>query len=289
MTDTPDTVDTVDTVRIEGNTKASIRSRGWCFTVNNYTEEEYDELKTQLTQQAHRFIMGLEHLEVGTPHIQGYAWFKSARTLKQMKIINGRAHFEKAKGKPSQNYEYCSKEGKIVEQGFDYLHKVDPNIERRDKAMKRYEGVVWKDWQAKLLTDVSDAPNDRTVIWVVDRVGGQGKSFLAKYIYLTHTTIIADGKKDNVFNQLKTKLDAGLEPHVVLLDIPRCGKGYMNYGVIEQLKNGLVYSGKYEGGDCIFEPPHVIVFANFDPDYSQFTDDRWVVIDLSSEMSELEI
>ena len=118
-------------------------------------------------------------------------------------------------------------------------------------------------------------------MWVLDTAGGRGKSFLAKYLYLTFPTIIADGKKDNVFNQLKTKLDEGIEPRLVLLDIPRCGQGYMNYGVIEQLKNGLCYSGKYEGGDCVFEPPHVIVMANFEPDYTQFTGDRWKVIDLS--------
>ena len=68
---------------------------------------------------------------------------------------------------------------------------------------------------------------------------------------------------------------------IVLLDIPRSAEGYINYGVLEQLKNGLLYSGKYEGGKCLFDDVHVVVFANFMPDRSQFSEDRWNIIELN--------
>nr|WPR18742.1 MAG: replication polyprotein [Chemarfal virus 96] len=277
MTDT--VLDTVETQGVKGNTKTLTRSRGWCLTVNNYTEEEWYDLKLVGTQQTQKFCLGKETGAQGTPHIQGYLYFANARTFEQVKLMCGRAHWEKAKGNPSQNRDYCSKEGDYVEGGWPKA-KIDPNVARRVKALQRYEDVEWRPFQKEILEYIDEEPDDRTVIWVVDKEGGKGKSYLAKYIYLNYPTIIADGKKDNVFNQLKTKLDGGMEPRVCLLDIPRCGQGYMNYGVIEQIKNGLIYSGKYEGGDCIFDPPHVVVFANFDPDYSQFTGDRWKVIDL---------
>jgi len=49
----------------------------------------------------------------------------------------------------------------------------------------------------------------------------------------------------------------------------------MNYGAIEQVKNGLVFSGKYESSMLIFNPPHVVIFANDTPDESMYSNDRW--------------
>ena len=50
----------------------------------------------------------------GTPHIQGYVYFDNQQTFSRMRILIGeRAHLEKAKGSPRQNYDYCSKEGTV--------------------------------------------------------------------------------------------------------------------------------------------------------------------------------
>ena len=73
-------------------------------------------------------------------------------------------------------------------------------------------------------------------------------------------------------------LEAEKIPEIILLDIPRASKDFINYGAIEQLKNGCLYSGKYEGGDCIFPHPHVICFANEEPDKDMMSKDRWDII-----------
>ena len=52
----------------------------------------------------------------------------------------------------------------------------------------------------------------------------------------------------------------------------------MNYGALEQLKNGLVYNTKYESGMRMFATPHVLVFSNFEPDRSKITEDRMVMV-----------
>lgn len=274
--------DSVQTQGEEGNTKTSSRSRGWCFTWNNYAESDRVAMAEWMTQQTQCYIMGKEVGESGTPHLQGYVYMKNQRTFTQMKKLWGKCHWEKAKGKPIDNRNYCSKDNDYVEGGWA-KSPTDLAVDRAKKALDKYVDTEWKPWQRKVLDIVSGPTDDRSVWWVLDTKGGHGKSYLAKYLYLTYPTIIADGKKDNVFNQLKTKLDLGVEPKLVLLDIPRSGEGYMNYGVIEQLKNGLVYSGKYEGGDCVFEPPHVVVMANFEPRYEEFTEDRWHIIDLRDE------
>lgn len=89
--------------------------RSWCFTVNNYSEEEYQSL---LNADCKYIIIGKEvGEEEKTEHLQGYVQFKNAKTLGGVKKINGRAHWEQAKGNAQQNYDYCSKGGKFEERG----------------------------------------------------------------------------------------------------------------------------------------------------------------------------
>ena len=49
----------------------------------------------------------------------------------------------------------------------------------------------------------------------------------------------------------------------------------MNYEVIESVKNGVVFSTKYESQMKVFKTPHVIIMANFAPDESKMSSDRW--------------
>ena len=139
---------------------------------------------------------------------------------------------------------------------------------------------MWYDWQKKILDIVESEPDDRTINWVYDKKGGIGKSFLCKYLCLKYDYLIADGKKDNVFNQLKTMIDENKDIKCILLDIPRHCNEYINYGMLEQLKNGFCYSGKYEGDQLFFEDCHVIVFSNCYPDKEKFTNDRWNIISM---------
>lgn len=98
------------------------RSRDWVFTVNNYTETNYEELcrlfETEVTLQY--AIIGKEKCpSTGTLHLQGYCYYESARTFTKMqKVLTKGCHIEKAKGTPKQNQTYCSKEGDAIEFGI---------------------------------------------------------------------------------------------------------------------------------------------------------------------------
>lgn len=91
------------------------RSRGWCITLNNWTE---DELKNVWVDKAVYQIIGKEVGEEGTPHLQGYVYLKDAKTLASMKrLVGARCHLEIAAGNAGQNREYCSKDGDYEERG----------------------------------------------------------------------------------------------------------------------------------------------------------------------------
>ena len=103
-------------------------AKAWCFTLNNYTEEEYGALVQQFQTLADEYfyIVGKEVGEQGTPHLQGYIEKRAGRfrplPLFEVKRANSNQegaltncmHFEKAKGNRKQNWKYCSKEGNFV-------------------------------------------------------------------------------------------------------------------------------------------------------------------------------
>lgn len=263
----------------EGNTSTSppmvtyrpIRSKRWCMTLNNYSLIEHDELIQKLNLKEAKYIIAKEMGEFETPHLQGYFEFKNARSFASLKKMNQRLHLEKAIGNKKQNIQYCKKE-------HNYITNFP--IPRRERIALKYKNTIWKDWQQKIINIIDNKPDDRTIHWVYDKLGNSGKSFLCKYLACTRNIIIASGKKTDIFNQIKNYIDIHEEedPTIIIIDCPRRNLEYINYGAIEEIKNGLIYSGKYEGGQCIFECPHVIVFANELPELDAYTSDRWNII-----------
>lgn len=273
---------------VGGNTSTPTRNprgRNWCFTINFESKEILDKNFDTITQlfssSGNKYILGKECGESKTHHIQGYVSFKSARTFSSMKKMLPRAHIEKAKGNLKSNFAYCSKEE-------NYVTNIDLTPFKQKVKMKlnkRYENVIWKPWQQRIIDLVKTEPNERSIHWLWEETGNVGKSFLAKYLAINYDVIIADGKKNDIFNAINVMMEAEKLPKIVLLDVPRHNIEYLNYGAIESIKNGMIYSGKYEGGQCLFPPPHVIIMANCKPDLSKMSSDRWQIENINSSIS----
>lgn len=94
------------------------RFRNFCYTINNYTNVELEELKKKELKEIKYIIIGDEVSESGTPHLQGFIIYNNAKTLSGcIKNLPSRAHVEVCKGSPYQNFEYCSKHKVIYEKG----------------------------------------------------------------------------------------------------------------------------------------------------------------------------
>ena len=93
----------------------STRSRGWCLTLNNYTEEESQFVKTYGPTEY--IIVGDEIGKEGTRHLQIYFRLKNAKSFSKIKKEFPRAHIEAAKGSDEQNRVYCSKQTILREDG----------------------------------------------------------------------------------------------------------------------------------------------------------------------------
>lgn len=95
------------------------RSKYWCFTLNNYTDAEYQAITSRGQDADITYcVVGKEVGQSGTPHLQGYIVFKERVRLPAVKsAICNRAHVEKARGTPEQAAEYCKKDNNFVEYG----------------------------------------------------------------------------------------------------------------------------------------------------------------------------
>lgn len=99
---------------------AMSRGKYWCFTVNNYTDEE-ERLVRGLEQDERitYLVCGREEGETGTPHLQGYLELGGRLRLRQLKQLPGlqRGHFELRRGTQAQAATYCKKAEDFFEFG----------------------------------------------------------------------------------------------------------------------------------------------------------------------------
>lgn len=92
------------------------RTRGYCFTVNNYCDNDIAAVD-HLCKQADYGIYGKEIGEFGTPHLQGYVYYKDKISFSTVKQMIPRAHIEQARGTARENRVYCTKEHNFIEYG----------------------------------------------------------------------------------------------------------------------------------------------------------------------------
>jgi len=145
----------------------------------------------------------------------------------------------------------------------------------KTQLLKQFENIKWNKIQTKILEIIADRPDDREVNWIYDEDGNTGKSYLSKYLQLTEDIYYITGGKQN-------DILYGYEgQEIVIIDLARTYADNLEhiYTIIENLKNGMYLSTKYETIQKIFKVPHIIVMANFKPDRTKLSRDRWNIID----------
>jgi len=98
------------------------RSRGWVFTMNNYDKKPELVAARDALATHPDLVWSISGFEVGkkcgTPHIQGFVYFKNMKSRKQIGELLGKCFYERQKGKLSDNEKYCSKDATgVVEFG----------------------------------------------------------------------------------------------------------------------------------------------------------------------------
>lgn len=252
-----------------GNTKQSSPLKHWAFTLNNWTEEEFSSIVQHFEQNGDKYVIGKEVGEkCGTPHLQGHVALKKKQRMTALKKINRRIRWSPARNiKASINY--CTEDGDVTTNMRLPRKIVFPPMD--------------KPWEKYILENIVEKlPDDRTIYWFWESKGNVGKTTFVKYLKVHHHAIELPEKRADAFHAIAKIVEAGdTAIDLCIYDIPRSSMGYINYSAIEKVKNGCFSSGKYEGCDVCIACPHVIVFANEEPQYEQMSMDRWKVVNLS--------
>lgn len=224
-------------------------------------------------------------------------------TWKKLFPFLARAHLETARGTDSQNKEYCSKTGdvllecgtpksKLSLKEFAGLHwkkqlEEDPelaiksrfqldSIYKRQRSedlqlmiaeqkKKKYSQPL-RPWQSDLV-DRLLVQNDREVFFVIDPEGNTGKSFLAMWLQKEHDAFICRSGKD-------ADIAFAFEAHhtlthatIAVFDMARCrDEQFWPFHMMECMKDGQIFSAKYESKSFQCLEQKVVVFSNKDPE-----------------------
>lgn len=119
------------------------RSLGWCWTINNPTEDDDECIKKAIEDCAY-LVYGKETGEEGTLHYQGYLWYKTNVRFGRIKRLLPRAHIEKQRGSNEQAIEYCKKDNDWYEWGI--------------KPQTRDQKKKWKD-----IVELSECGNEEEI------------------------------------------------------------------------------------------------------------------------------
>lgn len=181
------------------------------------------------------------------------------------------------------------KEGKnlleLYENVFPQMIKYGKSIEKykqlveedkmKDKIKEQFNSITLKGWQNKVLNKLLEQ-DDRQILWVYDEKGNIGKTFLAKYIIAKYKDVYytRGGKNQDVFFAYNGE-------NIVIYDIPRESEQYLQYNQLEQFKDGLITSSKYESRTRFSIGIKIVCFSNFKPDTTKLSEDRWKIMEIS--------
>lgn len=239
-------------------------------------ENEIELIESTFRPLCNKFVFGEEFGENGnTPHIEGYLWFNKKTEFQSIQKLYKWDDLRKSSKKlVSAGLEYCQKEGnRILEHG----------LPKKLKTLACENNLF--SWQKVIVDIVSKDPDDRTIYWFYERNGGVGKTTFCKYLVRFYNAIVLGGKscdmKNGIIEYQKTNLTT---PELIIVNIPRSfDSNYLSYTGIEECKDMLFYSGKYEGGMVDGNPPHLIVFSNKFPDIKKISKDRWKIYNITND------
>jgi len=133
-----------------------------------------------------------------------------------------------------------------------------------------------RQWQTDFETKLYEEPSDRLVYAIVG-AGNDGKTWFAKYIYnkFPNVQIFQVSKAADMAFALSASV------RYLFINVPYDSTDLIDYGFLEQVKDGIVFSGKFCSASKILEAiPHVVLLMNREPSVERMAQLRFEIINI---------
>jgi len=295
------------------------KARRFCVTLNNPTDDECQAFGDFCDGPRCVYaVIGRETGESGTPHLQCFLILPSPQRFSFLhRAISPRLHLETTRGTSRQASDYCKKDGDFEEYGTfpdqqgkrtdiesftTWVQEQSTAPSEREVARQfpslylRYRSALLdlvehlrpepefgsggslREWQRLLVGKLEEPPDDRSVMFYVDESGGMGKSYFVRYCFTKfagQVQALSVGKRDDLTFAIDTSKS------IFIFDIPRLGMEFLQYSVLEKLKDQILFSAKYASRTKFLpHPVHVVVFSNEFPNMEALTEDRFNITTL---------
>lgn len=220
-------------------------------------------------------------------HVQAIIMFQNAVSSQALQKLFPGIHLEKPDNIINA-FKYCTKQETRDPNGKTLTFNM-PIIPKERKPLKPALTTPYK-WQQDILTYIQKEPNDREILWIWSEEGNIGKTKLS--IHITRTTqsiVVSTANAADIYYAIAQYVQLK-DLETVILDIPRSTNMHsINYSAIEKIKDGCIFSTKYESQNVQFNSPHVIIFANQPPVIKALSEDRWKIIQMTSNLKDIGI
>lgn len=182
-------------------------------------------------------------------------------------VLSGKGELELAVEYPTAHARY--------HKYSDRLKKEKREEDTRVAMKARTNQVVLRDWQRRVVSKL-DEQDDRKILWVWSRQGNVGKTWLGLYLVGQKDAFMCNtGKHADIIHAFQKRSYS-----YCVMDLTREQEDRAPYTVMEGMKNGFLFSAKYDSGMHFFTPLKLVVFANFEPDRVKLSEDRWDVMSI---------
>lgn len=143
-------------------------------------------------------------------------------------------------------------------------------------------------WQKQMYDLIMQKPDDRRVWWIANTEGCKGKTQFIKYMMLKDPKKVlwcnGSGKSSDILHVLLRQMETWRGDTIIMnlaRSVSSASELTQVYTVIENIKDGMIFDTKYEGGMMLMPNLHVIVMSNVYPNLNSLTADRWMIYDIN--------
>lgn len=226
------------------------------------------EIRKGTRDQARAYCMKKETRV--TPHVEFGSWIKGgqgARTDLQDLVDRVRRGDDDQTLIDNDPGQAC-----CFQRFIKWIRNAHAERKQKEYVTKWAKTITLNPFQIEILDRLKEQ-NSRQVTWVCDYTGNRGKTILSKWM-------CAKGHAQRFTNGRSRDIAYAFDPEksIMIFDLARTCEARINYQVIEDLKNGMLFSPKYESKSIVFAEPKILILANFMPNLGAMSDDRWDIL-----------